>query len=266
MRKAAVLAAAVASISAFAMAGSAAAAAHQASSTRPSATFSFAHEKVKAGTKPAVTYGSAHLPSRAVIYLQRQSSASGAWKNVLRLKAHAGKAIAPAVKIGRYAYRIRVVKHNHTVVISASHYLYAYGAVAYIQLCSDSENVGGLFCQDGTVQIGSTAFDYVEEENSGYTYPNWYHMDTLGSTSCDHITLTFGTTDTTSGDKAYTELVQSHASPQEASAPIDTLGRLKGKLNGGPLIVNVSETNGSQVFLNGSATCYTSSGLPPAKH
>jgi len=265
-RVAGVAVAAVAVVSLFAPGGTASAGALRVAAAKPSATLSFAQAKIKAGTAPVVLYTTADLPSGALIYLQRQFGSSHTWKNILHLAAPAGKVTAPAVKIGRYQYRIHVTKNSKAVVNSTPRYLYAYGTVAYITLCSESENVGDLFCQEGTVQIGSMAFNYVESENAGYSYPDWYHMDILGSTSCDHITLTFGTTDTVSGDNAYAQVVQSHVRPVTNSAPIDTLGMLKAKLNGGALIVNVTETNGSAIYLNGSATCYTSNGLPPPKN
>lgn len=258
--------AAVAVVSVFAPGWAAAAGALKAAATKPSATLSFAQAKIKAGTAPVVLYKTAGLPSGALIYLQQESASSHSWKSILHLTAPSGKVTAPAVKIGWYEYRIHATKNSKTIVNSTPSRLYAYGTVAYITLCSESQNVGGLFCEKGTVQIGSMAFNYVEEENSGYSYPDWYHMDILGSTSCDHITLTFGTTDTTSGDNAYAQVVQSHVPPVTKSAPIGTLGVLKAKLKGSALIVNVTETNGAPVYLNGSATCYTGNGLPPPKN
>jgi hypothetical protein len=95
-----------------------------AASPRPSAAFTFKHNKVERDVKPVLTYRTTHLPRPSFAYLQRQYGSTRVWKNVERLKKAAGTVTAPGVQMGKYEYRIWVGKSGRTVVTSGVQRLY----------------------------------------------------------------------------------------------------------------------------------------------
>ena len=224
---------------------------------RASAVLAFKHDKVSHGVKPVFTYKTAHLPSGAVIDLQRQYGSAHVWKNVERLRAGPGTATAPGVPMGKYDYRLRVTKSGRTVVTSAVRPLYSYGTVAFSTLCAYVNNGP---CSSNTVQIGTTIFTYYLSGSN--VYPTYSAIMKFPSTSCSNMSVEFGTDDTTSGAHAYVEMIQSRTDPQYGSTPIATIEKFSPTLDGGPFYLEVSETGGYTVYLNGPATCYTASGLP----
>jgi hypothetical protein len=72
----------------------------------------------------------------------------------------------------------------------------------------------------------------------------------------------FATESTTSGDYGYAAVIQSRSDPKYGSAPIDTIGTLSAKLDGGPFYLEGAQDAGWFVYLNGTASCYTKSGTP----
>lgn len=222
---------------------------------RPTASFSFKHNRISAGVKPVINYKTTNLPKGSSIYLQRQYGTARVWKNVKQLAARSGTASAPAVQMGKYLYRIRVRKSGRTVVTSATRTLYSYGKVKLSNLCVPG---GWGTCDAQTVQIGSTIFTYVIGAGDGYPY--YVSLLQFKSTSCRSMSLQFGTDDTASGAEAYIEVIQSRSDPQYGSVAIDSIGNFSPKLDGGPFYLEVSETNGNETYVNGHASCYTSSG------
>jgi hypothetical protein len=257
MRKLAFAAAALGVFSLVSFAASAAQAAVPAS-THPTATFTFKHSKVDRNVKPVLTYSTSHLPTRSVIYLQRQFGTAHVWENVEKLKAAKGTTTAPGVPMGKYGYRIRVLHKGKAIAYSHIRYLYSYAKVQISALCADY--YGGS-CGSQTVQIGQTIFTYVMD-NCCSTYPSYQTDLQFNTTSCDALTVTFATQDTSSGARAYVEVIQSRSDPQYGSTPIATIGTFHAKLDGGPFYLESSETNGDDVYENGSASCYTPSGQP----
>jgi hypothetical protein len=231
--------------------------AHPTAPSHPSATFSFVNNKINSGAKPRLTYSTVHLPRRSKIYLQRQFGSRRAWKSVEHLKKPSGTAGTPAVQMGSYAYRIRVLAGKKAVTTSAVHHLYAYGNVAYATLCTETD----ASCQQGTMQVCDTVFTYVQHIPGTTTYPTYTQILSLGKTSCSQIKIRWAAFDTTSGDASYTKILQSSSDPRKASTPSNTIGTITARLDGGPLIVDGATTDGNDMFLNGSARCYTTSGL-----
>lgn len=227
---------------------------------RPSATFYFKHQRVNQGSKPVVIYSTSHLPAHSVIYLQREFGSAHVWENVEHLKFRNGTVTAPGVQMGMYNYRVRVTARGKVVVTSRTRPLYSYGRVALNAFCNESE-VG--YCgSPETIQIGQVVFTYVLANYEPNSYPTYSDVLELNSTSCDAISVQYATTDTSSGDYAYFEVIQARSDPQYGQTPVVTIGTFHATLDGGPFYLEDSETTGSSVYSNGYATCYTRSGLP----
>jgi hypothetical protein len=226
---------------------------------RPTASFTFVHDKVDAGKRPSLKYTTAHLPKGSAIFLQRQFGFGQVWKNVEHLPRAAGTTTAPAVPMGKYEYRIRVVAHSKQVTVSKTHPLFSYGRVSYTDLCK-SATFGG--CQSGAVQIGNTAFTYAAE-NDPSSFPSYTETLSDNKTSCSSITVNWGDANTNTSERSYVKIIQSATDPQKSSTPNGTLGKLVAKLDGGPFFLDDSSDSGSDfVYLNGSALCYTGTGQP----
>jgi hypothetical protein len=230
------------------------------SASHPSAYFHFKDERVTPKLKPIVIYSAKDLPADSVIDLQRQFGTGHVWENVQKLKAAAGTVTAPAVEMGKYGYRIRVTKGSKVVVTSATHTLYSYGSVPLNAFCNESYVD---YCgSPQTVQIGQTIFTYTLEGSNPPDYPTYGDVLEFNSTSCDSITVRFGTSDTTTGDYAYLEVIQERSDPQYGKAPVDTIGKFHATLDGGPFYLEDSETADNPDYMTGSANCYTLTGLP----
>ncbi len=230
------------------------------SSSHPSASFHFKDASVTDKTKPTVIYSTKNLPAKSVIYLQRQFGTAHVWENVEKLKAAAGTVTAPADEMGKYEYRVRVTQGSKVVVTSTTHPLYSYGSVVLNAFCNESE--AGYCGSPQTVQIGQTIFTYSVESYEPNSYPNYTDVLELNSTSCNSITVRFATNDTTSGDFAYEEVIQARSDAQYGKVGVDAIGTFHASLDGGPFYLEDSETVGDSIFMNGSASCYTPSGLP----
>ncbi len=239
---------------------SASAAQASVATTRPSATFHFKAVRVDQGTKPVVIYSTSHLPAKSVSYLQRQFGSAHVWENVEKLKAASGTVTAPGVEMGKYVYRLRVMQGSKVVVTSAARTLYSYGSVPLNAFCNESQ--AGYCGSPQTVQIGQTVFTYTVESGAPNSYPDYTDVLELNSTSCDAITVRYATDDTNSGDDVYEEVIQARSDPQYGQAGIDTIATFQATLDGGPFYLEDSETEGYQIYMNGSASCYTPSGLP----
>jgi hypothetical protein len=227
---------------------------------KPAATFSFAHNRVDQKTQLHFTYSTKHLPRGSAIYLQWQVGTAHAWRNVERLRKASGTATARGVSIGKWEYRIDVVRRGKTVVASRERPLYAYGTVAYARLCSVWQ---GSSCPAYDVQIGNTDFtSYYSVWN--LSYPDFATILQYHSTSCRSLDIQYADSDTeNSADQEYIQLVQSRSPLQAGQGPVETVNTFTATLDGGPFMLQASEDNSNfNVWINGSASCYTSSGKP----
>jgi hypothetical protein len=228
--------------------------------TRPTASFTFVNDKVDAGKRPSLNYTTAHLPKGSVRYLQRQFGFGHVWKNVERLRLAAGKTTAPAVPIGKYEYRIRVVARGRQVVVSRIHPLFSYGRVSYTDLCKSASS--HTDCSSGAVQIGNTAFTYAEDDIPA-VFPRYSQELSDNTTSCSSITVRWGYVDADMSN-SYVKIIQSATDPQKGSTANGTIGKLVAKLDGGPFFLDSSaDSNNADEFIyfNGFALCYTDNGL-----
>jgi hypothetical protein len=228
---------------------------------RPTASFIFVHDKVDAGNRARLTYKTAHLPKGSVRFLQRQFGFGHVWKNVERLPRTAGTTTAPAVTMGKYEYRLRVVAKGKQVTVSKTHPLFSYGRVSYMKLCTSADFA--VDCSSGAVQVGDTAFTYAEDDIPE-TFPSYGEELSDKKTSCSSITVTWGYVDNDASN-SYIQIIQSATDPQQSSTPNGTLGTLVAKLDGGPFFLDSSADSNTAdqfIYFNGSARCYTDTGHP----
>jgi hypothetical protein len=225
---------------------------------KPSANFSFVINKVNQGVKPRFSYSVKNEPRGSEIYLQRQFGSAHTWENVEHLKAASGTTTAPAVRIGPYVYRIRLSTGKKTVTTSRAENLYSYGKITMQDLCDTL--IGGSTCDPRTVQIGDQAFNFIFWPGT-YAYPTWVQVFQFTKTSCRQISVRFATNGSTNGDRAYTQVVQSGTKPTQSSSPTGVIGTMNVSLNGGPYILNGSTSSDGIEYFNGSALCYTATGL-----
>lgn len=250
--------AAVPAIALVAVPATATAAVDASHAAKPAATFSFAHRRVDQKTQLHFTYSTQHLPRGSAIYLQWQVGTAHAWRNVERLRKNSGAATARGVSIGKWEYRIHVVRNGKTVVTSRQRPLYAYGTVSYARLCAIWQE-GSCFTQD--VQIGDTDFT-AHWSISNVSYPSFATILQYHSTSCRSLDIQYADDDSSnSADQEYIQLVQSRSPLQSSQGPVQTVNTFKATLDGGPFILEASEDfDLATVWINGSANCYTSNG------
>lgn len=228
---------------------------------RPTVSFTFVHGKVDVGKRPSLTYKTAHLPKGSVRFLQRQFGFGHVWKNVERLRRAAGTVTAPAVPMGKYEYRVRVVAKGKQVTVSKTRPLFSYGRVSYTKLCQSADLRSD--CSGGAVQIGDTAFTYAAYDIPD-TFPTFSEELSDKKTSCSSITVTWGYVDNDESD-SYFKVIQSATDPQQSSTPNGTLGKLVAKLDGGPFFLDSSADSNTAdqfIYFNGFALCYTGTGHP----
>jgi hypothetical protein len=231
------------------------AAPHSTAAAKPTAEFSFTHNRVKQKTRAQFTYATAHLPQGSSVYLQWQVGTAHVWQNVLRLKHASGTDSTPRVGMGKWKYRIRVVRDRSTVVSSRSRTLYAYGTVSYARLCDVW--TGG--CTPFDVQIGETDFTAVYGVNLDY-YPDFSTVLQYHATSCRSVDMQYATQN--SGEEEYIQLVQSKGPAQSGQGPGNQVNTFKASMDGGPFILEAADDTGDWLYLNGSANCYTNNGKP----
>lgn len=137
---------------------------------RPKASLSAVHSRITSGHTPQFKYAVSGVPRGSKLYLQRQYGTGHVWKSVRTLTKHTGTVTAPAVSMGRWLYRVNVVRNHKAVVHSATRPVFAYGNLTFSQFCNrtqDTEFDG--YCDSGTDQVGSRVFAY---QGYGYTGDN----------------------------------------------------------------------------------------------
>jgi hypothetical protein len=123
--------------------------------------------RISTGQSAKFTYTVANLASGDAAQLQRQFGSAGAWKAVAALAARSNAAItAPALgTLGKYAYRVAIVRAGHTLKNSPSVTVYAYANVSLVPDC------GYVSC-GGSLQVGNNIFSYSDFANAGL-YPQY---------------------------------------------------------------------------------------------
>jgi hypothetical protein len=257
---------------AFGLSVPAAGASVRAATAKTHISFSFTGDRVSDTARPHLKWSvTGHLPAGRAIELQRQYGTAHVWKNVEGLHARVGTGYAPRVELGKYKYRIVVSKGRRTLAISADQVLYSYGDIPLANICGDANNGdqgvqvagSGGSCGTSTVQVGGTVFTYLLFDGNGTEPPN-YDQSVIfpPRTSCRAITLQWALDNGAgSSDTASVEIVQASADPQSASTPYGQVGQQTFSLTGSAWDLDNWVTGPDNEYINGSLSCYTTSGL-----
>ncbi len=233
-------------------------------STKPSVSLKFATNKVTASKTMTVDVSTKDLPRGTTLYLQWQVGSKHVWTRYRVLGSTAGTSVVKAPDIGKYEFRVLASTKKATVTSSSDEVLYSYGTVTLTDFCNEA-----IQCNDsGNVQIGSTDYTYAEYWNTSDTYPQWGEAANLAqNTSCRSATLTFagsGDFDGAASFVTYEKIVQTKSQATQASTAPNTIGTLTVTLDGGPWIQDISTSDtgiNANVYLNGTFSCYTPTGL-----
>jgi hypothetical protein len=93
---------------------------------------------VVSGTQPQFRYSTRNLPGGSQIFLQLQYGAPPAWTYVETLNEAAGTATLPALPVGLYLFRIRVLNGVDAVATTPTQ---------YVSVVAASSSSGCTICQ-----------------------------------------------------------------------------------------------------------------------
>jgi hypothetical protein len=178
------------------------------------------------------------------------------YKDVQTLTGTSGSVTAPVLDaMGQYSFRVVIESDGTEVSASDTVAVDAYGNVPLVPF-----NNGG-----GTVQVGNRLFSYTDQQGAG-GYPRYEQNQAWTSSTCRSITMVFGgdTNVQQFGETVYLEFVQTSSDPVYASVPSGALKSVTVPLDGGPLYINTSSTEGNNVVFAATGSCYTPSGVPQA--
>ncbi len=239
----------------------------------PRVLFTIPHNHVTADHAFVVSYKALDAPAGIVLDLQEQESAAHIWLSIGKLKGTSGSFRAPGEPIGQWIYRVVAVKDAHVLAVSLGRALYSYGAVSMATICeerctgSGTEVVGTHVFTYVVSNRGSNSESFSDRSHTSTTddrYPaftGFYHANT---TSCRSAVLDFASA-TPKGDTgdSRAEVLQSTTNPEVASVGPNKIGILHATFDGGPWYLEGSDALGFVLLLNGTWSCYTSSGFLP---
>ena len=170
------------------------------------------------------------------------------------------KRTAPGIQMGKYGYRLAIVKPHKAPIYSRGRNVFSYGTVSFAAIC-DSPKVRSDGCGPGTTQVGSTVFSYagVFGDFANKTYPTYYEPLSVPRTTCRSVALRWS--EYGGSGPTYVQIVQSATDPQAASAAPDVVGTMDAHLDGGPWILDVASDGSVDIAVNGTFNCYTSTGF-----
>lgn len=228
---------------------------------RPAASLGIPTQQVNAGTPFTITFSSTRLPSGTVLYLQKQVGTAHVWQVASKLRGTAGTATVSGALMGVHKYRLAALQRNRVVAVSAPKPLYSYGPVTMTTICRAIQ----IPCSSGVETIGPTLYEYAEGPNApGNTYPEWEQNGTFKAnhTTCRSATITFAFYRVPASGRAYVRLLQARSEPQEAATMSPTeVGTFNVTFDEGPWYLSNATSNGSNVVMNGTFSCYTPTGL-----
>lgn len=166
---------------------------HANSPAKAAVSFGFVNNQVTANSSPVLSVASSNVPASARLVLQREMGTAAAFQAVATLRTRNGQVAAPAVPMGRFAYRIRAVEGKghakQVLATSVSHILYSFGTISLAQL------LGGGAAESTT--IGDHTFNYVWSPNIDSFMYGTAGTDLIGMTSstCREIDLQIGAVD-----------------------------------------------------------------------
>lgn len=237
-----------------------------------SAKLAFSNDEVGSGSPIEFGYSTRNLPAGSLVELQRQVGFDHVWENVLSTPVRSGVRTVPGVPLGAYAYRLQVVDAKRVVVTSNVALLWSYGNVPLLNICNANNNINinpngniliSMGCVLNTVQVGASILTYLIEDTTATSAPNYSTVIKAGDTSCRSITVQWALdNNAAAGDSATVEVVQADASPQSATTTQGTIGDTTFSLTGSPFYLNdwIQSSNGDNVYINGTMSCYTGNG------
>ena len=232
----------------------------EAGAEAPGVVLTIPANRVTADHAFVVRYRALDVPAGSVLYLQKQEGTARVWKSIKAWKSTSGSALAPGVPLGMWTYRIIAVHAGRVLAASEPRVLYAYGNVPLGVICRGH----GVCTTPHTEVVATHAFTWVTGIDTTFAteYPKFYAILNANSTTCRSAVLEFASQrPTTPGTgKTYIELLQASSDPQEASTGPNSVGVLRATLDGGPWYVEVSDTQGKGVVVNGTWSCYTPTG------
>ena len=176
------------------------------------------------------------------------------FEDVQTLTSAGGSVTPPKLDaMGKYSFRIAIESDGAVVGVSDAVPVTAYGDVPVVPFNNGS----------GTVQVGNRLFSYTDQEGAA-EYQQYQQNQVWNASTCRSITVQF-TQDRSgqqTGSTAYLEFVQTSSDPAYASAHAGTVKSITVPLDGGPLYINTSSTNGYSIDLVATGSCYTPSGQP----
>ncbi|MGA2877214.1 MAG: hypothetical protein ABSE82_16985 [Nitrososphaerales archaeon] len=236
---------------------------------RPALTWNFSDSQVTSDTPLLASFVFNGLPTGSIVTFERGFGTASFLRPVARYSASGAGSMQitlPSVPLGFYHYKVLVSTSAGRVILQTSlKPLYSYGTIPFSSLCgATNASVGGSGCGLNTVQVGANLFTYDLEGNfSGYQPPNYATLIMFPANTCRSITLNFALSETNTQptDTAYIQIIQTTLDPEQASTPQGTVGTLVANLDGGPWYLQNSAINGDNVYYNGSASCWTASGV-----
>jgi eukaryotic-like serine/threonine-protein kinase len=215
-------------------------------------TLTGATTQVAVGAAPSFTYTAQSVASGETVELQRTFGQT--YEDLVSLSGANGPVTAPALDaMGKYSFRVAIESDGTVVSTSAPVTVEAYGTVQLVPFNDGS----------GTVQVGNRLFPYTDNQGASQ-YPQYQQNQAWTASTCQSMTVQF--TESTSGqsnnETAYLEFVQTATDPTYASAAPGTIKSVTVPLDGGPLYIDTSATDGDSIDFTATGSCYTPSGQP----
>jgi hypothetical protein len=177
--------------------------------TRPEVSFRFASSSVAATTEaPRVHYTVTGVPRGGRAVLQRKVGTAGVWRTVLRLGRHRHHALAPAVGMGVWRYRVAIKNSSGHTLATKRRRLRSY---AHLPL---GDYVQPSLFGGGSIVVGDRTFPYLG--HAWFEGGQQIHAD---STPCRTLHLDLGVPTGGSNDWVWTATVyQESQDPLSAAA------------------------------------------------
>jgi hypothetical protein len=214
------------------------------------------------------------------------TSGQSAWtvvKTVRMNHADTGTIVLPGEGVGAWHERLAAETPKRQILaLSIPRVIDTYGVISLTSLCSGVSSATNGSCSTSAapdVQINGTIYPNVISDVGAVPYQPGQAGDSVlfdPASSCSSITLSFKVDsedgNISNNEFGYVSVTQAGATPHSAAVAAYQSGSFKVTLNQGPFYVNVQGTAGSasspdtgspviDVYINGTALCYTTSGV-----
>jgi len=221
--------------------------------TRARITWSLRSTHVAAGQKIGYTVDSTNLKPLSAVLLQKQVGTT--WEILARPKPDAKvSGTIAGDPMGRYYYRVIAMANHSAYLITKTLTVFSYATVGMDTLCA----VVYKKCPTHTVDVNGKTFTYVFKATApvgGYGHART--VLAFGGTSCRQLATRFAVVGKPVGSLG---VVQPKLVDQYATIAGGTIGSLTVALDGYPWHLNIWGPGGQLIYVNGSASCWTSNG------